>query len=187
MKFSLLLLLIILSLDNTCPNSDKEKFSQARSQARSIVGQWNNKVELIIYKGKDQPLDSTDFIVNGFSTEINEKTLMTRLGKPDSISISEHPIDTEIKISTWHYKDIDFSFYDDSTCLGFFIKSNKYSTKRSLTIGDPVSKMIKLYGENNNSYLGHYDYMDENEDQHVIRITTEKGKVKEIFLGYLQD
>lgn len=183
MKFSLLLLLIILSFDNTCPNTNKEKFSQARC----IVGQWSNKAEFNICKAKVMPLDSTDFIVNGFSTEINEKTLMTRLGKPDSISISEHPFDTESKISAWYYKDIVFLFIDDSTCQGFAIKSKKYSTKRGLSIGDPISKMIKLYGENNNSYLGDYDYMDEKNEIHLIRITIEKGKVKEIYLGYIMD
>lgn len=153
----------------------------------SFIRNTANQVSSDSTKAGHMQLDSADFAINDISTNITTETLTSRFGKPDSISSYENPFENESRISTWHYKDISFTFTDDSSCLGFTVTGKGFSTKRGLKVGDPVSRVLKLYGKKAYIYHKDYEYLDPEDGLHIIRIITSRGKVKEIYLGYILD
>jgi hypothetical protein len=161
------------------------------SISKAVINQTSTKKSDAIVSNTDKKvnkfqLDSTDFIVGEFSDDIDTVTLFQKFGRPVSIDISAHPFDESGEVRLFRFDDIQ-ALFTESECMGITLLSSKYSTKRGLRVGDSLSKMIKLYGSDAEAYEGNYDFEDPVQPLHLIRVSTDSGVVKQIYLGSIFD
>ena len=117
----------------------------------------------------------------------NDKELFLDMKKEDLISVINCPIlNTEIDnsfdesiVETILFEDNTEAIITGDTLYKLTVRDSKYVTPRGLRVGDPVEKLIDLYGETEFIHDGIYDY-EHFSGYHLFDVTAENGIVTEI-------
>jgi hypothetical protein len=110
-----------------------------------------------------------------------------RLGKPDSVSTDPHPFDVGAQLVAWHYPGLTVEFFATNHVVGISTRDPRTPTTRGLRVGDLVATMLRLYGAPTDSAANDYDYEKADDPHLILRVTTRKGRVVEIYLGAIID
>lgn len=150
----------------------------------------NNQTKKAIRK--DKLLDNTDFLILG-KIDPDSAYIYKKFGKPDSVSPTFNIGDMG-NYHYWIYKDFSVLLNEEQTVFSVTLKTSQYSTYREIKVGDPISKVKKMYDKFNSKIENYYDdsheiyYCMKDDYMHVIRFMKDKnGKVASIYIGYIID
>jgi hypothetical protein len=133
------------------------------------------------------PLTKADFVLGGLTRGMDSALVRQRLGNPDSISIDPHPFDVGAQLVAWHYPGLTVEFFATDHIVGTSTRASSTATRRGLHVGDSIPRLKQLYGEPTDSVANDYDYEDSDDSHLVMRITTRRGRIVEIYLGAIID
>ena len=133
-----------------------------------------------------RPLDSTDFVLAGLTEGTASTSVLSRLGRPDSVTVDKNPYDTGGHLPTWHYPGLDADFIE-TAIQGFEINGPKIRTARAVGVGDTIERLMGAYGEPNSRLDDIWFYDDPHHDLHQIAFTVRDGRVIKISIGTMLD
>jgi hypothetical protein len=102
--------------------------------------------------------------------------IVQTIGSPDSLGYGEDP--RTINMVAWHYKGFSLILDSNRTLDGVLLRSHGPSTARGLCVGDPLSRVQKLYG----SSAG--DYYDSLHPRSVYYDNSREGDLLSILIMY---
>jgi len=132
-------------------------------------------------------LSTEDFRVGNLFEGKDSLFVRSEFGQPDSLRVTENSLDSGTYLVFWHYPGLTVDFAASGTIHGLTLRSPQYDTYRGLRVGESVERVIELYGQPSHTYMDEWEYVDPNNELHVIRVMTRENAVREIFVGWLYD
>ena len=147
----------------------------------------SSRVDKAVLFQNPAPLSGPDFIVAGLAHDADSAAVVRALGKPDSI-VQTEVVGGEGHLADWYYRDALVSFSNGSF-LGITLRGPRLATKRGLRVGDTVQRLRQLYGVPHDTTDGVWMYADPSRRDflHTISVTTERGSIMSIYLGWTID
>jgi len=140
------------------------------------------------------PLDERDFVVEGLSLGSDSTRVIARLGRPESVTTEQDPIEAGASIHDWHYSGLVVLFYSPEELSAFVLLTSARSTHRGLRVGDPAADVRRLYGRPTRidrvpdvPVSEHWTYEEPSESLHVMEVRIQRGKVVQIYVGTVRD
>ena len=151
-----------------------------------MVRRWLGAIPLLFLQGPG-PLKAADFVIAGLDDDADSADVVRALGKPDSI-VRVEVAHGEAEMANFFYRDIRVSF----TNGGFFgvtLRGPRFVTARGVRVGDPVDKIVRLYGAPYDTTHGSWTYPDpaRRDFLHTIEFTVQRRVVRSIYLGWTID
>jgi hypothetical protein len=140
------------------------------------------------------PLGERDFVVEGLSLGSDSTRVIARLGRPDSVTTEQDPIEAGASIHDWHYSGLVVVFYSPEGPSAFVLLTSGRSTYRGLRVGDSAADVRRLYGRPTRidrvpdvPPSEHWTYEEPSESLHVMEVRIQGGRVVQIFVGTVRD
>ena len=137
------------------------------------------------------PVRPPDFIVARVDDRTDSARVGRILGRPDSITSSDHPFDVGARLVDWWYHDLRVSFTGTDTVSGLWLLGAKLATPRGLRVGDSRARVRELYGvpasiDSTSDAWVYHDTADQS-DLHLVKIFFKRNRVVRVFLGWVLD
>jgi hypothetical protein len=137
------------------------------------------------------PVRQADFVVAGVSSQIDSAAVRQLLGRPDSVTSTDHPFDVGGKLVDWWYHRLRVSYNGGEKVGGVWLLAPGVQTSRGLRIGDPRQRVRQLYGApasvDTASDAWVYHDADEATEMHLIKVFFRGNRVTTVFLGWVLD
>jgi hypothetical protein len=137
------------------------------------------------------PVRPPDFVVARLDDRTDSARARRILGRPDSITSSDHPFNVGARLIDWWYHDLRVSFTGTDTVSGLWLLGAKVATARGLRVGDSRARVRDLYGtpasiDSTSDAWVYHDSTDQS-DLHLVKIFFKHNRVVRAFLGWVLD
>ena len=93
------------------------------------------------------PLSERDLGISGLGSSNDTADTRRVLGAPRAVTHHDyHGNDEILHLTDWHYRDVIMSFYANGRYYSATLTGPSRRTMRGLTVGDSISRMVRLYG-----------------------------------------
>ena len=137
------------------------------------------------------PIDERDLAVAGLSPGSDSNSVIARLGRPDSVTAEQDPIDADGSIHHWHYPGLVVTCYSPNEVSAFVLLTPARSTSRGLRVGESVAKVRRLYGSptetEHDTASELWTFEQPSKPLYVVAVTIRAGKVEQVFVGTVRD
>ncbi|MEK7667519.1 MAG: hypothetical protein AAB409_02615 [Gemmatimonadota bacterium] len=90
------------------------------------------------------PIQEADVVVAGVALGADSASVMTALGRPESVAVRGHPFDTA-GLRVWHYRDVIVELAGSVERIT--IRTPAAATARGVRVGDAAERLRAAYGE----------------------------------------
>jgi len=97
-------------------------------------------------------LTLSDLVVLGLAPDIDSATVLAKFGRPDSVKHVSTADPSSLKIRAWFYPKCTLLMTSKGLTYGFIVGRAGVRTARGLSVGDSLSRVEQLYGNNEGSY-----------------------------------
>ncbi len=103
-------------------------------------------------KGGKSDLAPSDLVILDLAPNMDSNTVIVKIGRPDSVKSLRNDDIPSLKTQAWFYPACTVFLNSKGLIDGFAVGRPGVRTKRGLSVGDSLSRVQRLYGNNGDDY-----------------------------------
>ncbi len=131
--------------------------------------------------------DTTELTLLGLDREADSAEVERALGRPESVRWYEHPNDVGARYQRLYYRNAVVFMGPDGLKLGVMLVAQGVSTRRGLSVGDPVERALDLYGAPDSRTRTELRWHIAAPNKPLLVVEVSNGRVASIFAGHVID